>query len=201
VEDSLTREHGGSGLGLSITKNLVDLLGGSIQVASEEGKGTVFIVSLPLIMESEEPEKHVIMDLSEEACKWRSKNLLLVEDTKINYLYIKEVLKKTGINILWVKNGEEAIDACRKIQDIDIVLMDIQMPVLNGFDATKAIKSFRPELPIIAQTAYTMAAERSKCHEAGCDDYLSKPILPQNLIASINHYFSYRDKGSEVFNP
>lgn len=185
IEDSLTREHGGTGLGLSITRNLVDLLGGRIQIESEQNKGTTFRIIMPLLRDKSVQLKEIMQDLSEDSYQWKASQLLLVEDTRVNYLYIKEVLKDTGMHIVWAKNGQEAIEFCRKMKELDIVLMDIQMPVMNGFDATRAIKSFRPALPVIAQTAYAMTEERTKCMAAGCDDYLAKPILPAELKASI----------------
>ena len=96
---------------------------------------------------------------------------------------------KSGLNTIWAKNGEESIKLCKENTNIDLVLMDIHMPIMNGYEATKEIKKFRPNLPIIAQTAYAIIGDRQKSLDAGCDDYISKPIKQEVLIAKIENYF------------
>lgn len=115
------------------------------------------------------------------------KVILIAEDYEVNYLYIKAVLEDTGAQILWAKDGAEAVEMCSNNNKIDLVLMDIQMPRLNGYEATRQIKKFRNNLPIIAQTAYAMDYDREKSLNAGCDDYISKPIRIDTLLEAINN--------------
>lgn len=112
---------------------------------------------------------------------WSSKTILIAEDVESNFLYLEEVIKQTGAQILWAKNGIKAVEMFQQ-HKVDLVLMDIQMPLMNGFDATKAIKKKAPNVPIISQTAYAMAEDRTKSLEAGCDDYIAKPISSKDLL-------------------
>ncbi len=114
--------------------------------------------------------------------------ILIVEDVESNYLYLNAVLSKLKMNIKWVKNGLEAVNFVKENEDISLILMDLQMPEMNGYEATKEIKSFRPELKIVAQTAFAMSDDRSKALEAGCDDYLAKPIRSKDLIEMVNKF-------------
>ncbi|NOU60775.1 response regulator [Marinifilum caeruleilacunae] len=118
---------------------------------------------------------------------WSEKTILIAEDVESNYLFLEEVLGRTGANIIWATNGQNAIDIFTQ-NDIDLILMDIQMPLLNGFDATRAIKKIDPKVPVISQTAYAMAEDRGKSIAAGCDDYISKPISSQKLLSLIDKY-------------
>ncbi len=103
-------------------------------------------------------------------------------------MLIEEVLRKTKVNIVWAKNGLEAVNMVMKNNHFDLVLMDIKMPEMDGFEATLKIKGKHPELPVIAQTAYAMTIEKEKSLEAGCDDYIAKPINPKELIVLISKY-------------
>ena len=114
--------------------------------------------------------------------------ILIAEDDEASFKFIEVVLNKSDINCIWVTNGEEAILFCKENQGIDLVLMDINMPVMNGYEAAKEIKRFNPRLPIIAQTAYAIAGDHEKALEAGCDDYISKPINRDELIRMIEKY-------------
>lgn len=116
---------------------------------------------------------------------WNQKNILIVEDEFDSYLLLKTILSSTRANILHAKDGQKAIDFSTQNEDVDVVLMDIQMPGKTGFEATKEIKSIKPNLPIIAQTAFAMYDESQLCMEAGCDDYISKPINRKLLLKLI----------------
>ncbi|HAZ02841.1 MAG: histidine kinase [Bacteroidetes bacterium GWF2_42_66] len=113
--------------------------------------------------------------------------ILIAEDVESNFLYLNAVLSKIDAKIFWAKNGTEAVEIFKK-QNIDLILMDLQMPDMNGFEATKAIKIINPNVPVIAQTAFAMADDREKAIQAGCDDYLSKPIKSNDLLSAVKKY-------------
>jgi len=187
VDDTNTRRYGGTGLGLTISKNLVRLLGGDIRVESERGKGTSFFIKFPLQMTSTKPEPVVAVAESKAEANWSGKVALVVEDEESNYFLIDRILKRTGISILWARNGKEAVEMCRT-NKIDAVLMDIRMPIMDGYEATQEIKKNKKDLPVIAQTAYALKGEREKSLAAGCDAYISKPIDANELRAALGIY-------------
>ncbi|MFW5645213.1 MAG: response regulator [Bacteroidota bacterium] len=120
---------------------------------------------------------------------WKDKLVLIVEDDLSSCYYLKEVLSGTQLHIYIVTNGEDAIVECKN-RKVDLVLMDIQLPGINGYITTREIKRIFPHLPVIAQTAYAMADDRNKCFEAGCDDYISKPIDPISLLEKMNYFLN-----------
>ncbi|MFP3860108.1 MAG: response regulator [Bacteroidota bacterium] len=119
---------------------------------------------------------------------WKDKVILIAEDEKINFLFLKSIFQDNGAKILWAKNGKEVIDICQNHKKIDLVLMDIQMPEIDGLNATRQIKLKNPSLPIIVQTAYSSDDDRNKALDAGCDDFLAKPVRPDNLMATVERY-------------
>ena len=119
---------------------------------------------------------------------WIDKMILVAEDIDLNFLYISELLKPTGVMILHAINGKEALEACHKEVDIDLVLMDIYMPIMNGYEATRQIKHLRPDLPVIAQTAYALSEDRKRALEAGCDDFIAKPISKEELLLKMGKF-------------
>lgn len=119
---------------------------------------------------------------------WQDKTILIAEDVYTNYLLLESALKKSGATLLWAKNGQEAVDICLQRDDIDLIMMDLRMPVKNGFLATTEIRAHYPDLPIIAQTSYAMAEDRRRCLDAGCNDYITKPFRLQNLYEIIARY-------------
>jgi two-component system, cell cycle response regulator DivK len=114
--------------------------------------------------------------------------ILIVEDVESNYLYLNAVLTKLDAHIEWVKNGLEAVNFAKENPSLNLILMDLQMPEMNGYDATREIKKIYPKLIIIAQTAFAMSDDRTKALEAGCDDYLAKPIRSKDLLDTVNKY-------------
>ena len=114
--------------------------------------------------------------------------ILIVEDVESNYLYLNAVLSKLNARIHWVINGLEAVDFAKKNPDTALILMDLQMPEMNGYDATREIKKIYPDMKIIAQTAFAMSDDRAKAMDAGCDDYLAKPIRSKDLLETVNKY-------------
>ncbi len=119
---------------------------------------------------------------------WHDKVILVAEDVDTNFLLLEIGLKKTGVTLLWAKNGQEAVDVCLQRNDIDLVLMDLRMPKKNGFLATQDIRVHYPDLPIIAQTSYAMHDDKQKCIDAGCNDYIAKPFKLQNLYSKLAQY-------------
>ncbi len=122
---------------------------------------------------------------------WSNKTILIAEDDEISYKYLNLILtRKTQVNILWAINGQMAVDFCRQYNHIDLVLMDLQLPIINGIEAIKLIKEFKPNLPIVVHTANAFGEECEKCFEAGCDEYVTKPANFQQLLYKIENLLS-----------
>ena len=189
VESGMSRKYGGTGLGLTIARMLAELLDGRIWLTSELGKGTTFYFSLPTLAVEDQFEAKIKEPPAIEY-SWPEKTILVAEDEEFNYFFIHEILNNTKVKLIRARNGIEAVESCKKNPEIDIVLMDIKMPDMDGYDATRIIKSFRPKLPIIAQTAYALSEDRAKALEAGCDNYISKPIKKDRLLNIINEKFT-----------
>ncbi len=119
---------------------------------------------------------------------WTNKTILIAEDEDSNYMFLEAVLQRTGAKLIWARNGQEAIDACKNSKSIDLVLMDLQMPNINGYQAREVIKEIFPETPQIAQTAFAMADDEKRAMDAGFDAYLSKPIRKNNLLEVVGRF-------------
>ena len=191
VEDSHTRIYGGTGIGLSISKKLTELLGGDLWVESEEGTGAVFYFTLPYKNQFIDDKSDKANELGTiEKSELSNKTILIVEDDLASFEFLKIVLSRSGYDTLWAKNGQEAINMCIENHSVDMVLMDINMPEMNGYEATIEIKKLKPKLPIIAQTAFAISGDREKALDVGCEDYISKPIKKAELMALIQKYFN-----------
>ena len=188
VEESNTRKFGGTGLGLSISKGLVELMGGSIWVDSGENRGSTFYFTLPeeilTFAEVKPPAKLAAMP----AGGFNGSTILVAEDIISNFKMIEIMLQKTDVNLLYAEDGEQAVQLCRDHKQIDLVLMDIQMPEMNGYEATREIRKFRPNLPILALTAYAFEEDKLRVLNAGCNDFLTKPIDKTGLINKLSEF-------------
>jgi PAS domain S-box-containing protein len=187
IENDKSKLYRGAGLGLVISKNLVELLGGQIFVESELNQGSIFYFTVPNYNSAIENKTRGSNQIHGQEFNWANKTVLIAEDEKSNFRFLEVLLKKTHINIIPATNGLEAIDAFKN-NKIDLILMDIKMPIMDGLDATRAIKKLNGEIPIIALTAYAMQNDSDVCKEAGCNSYISKPVSQDKLFSTINKF-------------
>jgi len=179
ADNSLTRNYEGSGLGLSISKAFVEMMGGTISFASVEGAGSTFSFTLPY---------HPVLSLESSALITKPSSLspalciLIAEDDATSTLLLQRNFKGQNITFLCAENGWEAVEFVQHHPEINLVLMDIKMPIMNGYEATKLIKKQHPDLPVIAQSAFTSKEEREKARDAGCDSFITKPISKSALF-------------------
>jgi len=202
TEENLNVKYNGLGLGLTIAKKNADFIGGQIMVTSEKNKGTTYIIKVPYnpISKNIKGETNDLIKNS----KTEKSIILIAEDVETNFFFLKTILSKMkdyDFVIYRATNGQEAITICEENENIDLVLMDIKMPIMNGYDATKYIKQMRPNLPIIAQTAYSIEEDVLKALEAGCDDFISKPVDQKVLTPIVRKYISVFKKRNKTTNP
>jgi len=175
----------GNGLGLSISKQLTELMGGEFKLVSEENRGSSFYLKIPIV--KKETNK-IIIKKKELNTSWSDKKILIVDDEELNYELLKEILLETKAELSRAYNGKEAVELC-KLQNYDLVLMDVRMPVMDGFTASSIILENNTQQKIIAQTAYAMAGEKEKAIKIGCIDFITKPIRSNILLTKISKIF------------
>jgi CheY-like chemotaxis protein len=200
ADASTTRKYGGSGLGLAVTRQLAGLLGGEVTLASQVGKGTTFsllipagldVTQQPLLNRYHHAESMEHADVQSDQVKF-SGRCLVAEDVLMNQVLIRRLLENAGTEVTIVSNGQEAVQQAQN-QTFDLILMDMQMPIMNGYDATREIRNLKSDIrnvPIIALTANAMKGDDRKCVDAGCNDYLSKPIDCRKLHDMLGKYLS-----------
>lgn len=191
IDSSTTRKYGGSGLGLAIVKDLVELMNGNIEVNSEINKGSSFMVNIPFkistveekaLNQIDDPKKNKKKDLDQSSI-----NILLAEDNKVNQLIMTKMFRKNGAKVEIAENGEIVLEKLEK-SSFNIILMDVQMPLLDGYDTTRRIRAKNIDIPIIALTANALKSHRKKCIECGMNDYIAKPVSYEKIIGIIKKH-------------
>ncbi len=187
VDSDVSIKVGGLGLGLAISKAYVELLGGTITLDSKVGEGSTFYFTIPL--KYAKIDNIMVRPINNhEITKSENKLILIAEDDNINYLLFQKMMQNKNYEIIRAINGQEAVEICLGNPNIDLVLMDIKMPIMTGFEAIEQIQPMRPNLPIIAQTAYSSSEDRVKIEEAGFTDYITKPLDRERLFELLTKY-------------
>jgi CheY-like chemotaxis protein len=188
IEDVNNKFYDGTGLGLSISQKLANLMNTEIRLKSKKGSGSRFSFEVPVVESNtfnvEKGNKFIIGPNPD----WKKKKILIADDEITSILLLKEYLQSTGIEVVTAANGKEAIDALENGLVPDIILMDLRMPVIDGYTATAAIKEKYPDLKVIAQTAYVMPDDEDKARASGCDDFITKPISKEVLFEILALY-------------
>ncbi|MBY7789300.1 response regulator [Vibrio fluvialis] len=195
ADTSITRNYGGTGLGLAITKHLVELMGGTIKVNSKLGEGSLFTISIPLESRSTAAVNENAGQLSDTKtydALDNNKHILVVEDTKTNQMVIQLLLNRMGYNVTIANNGQHAIELIEKNRSFDLIFMDISMPIMDGIQATRILRSQRLTTPIIALTAHSMNSDHQNCLAAGMNDIVLKPIRSKELQRISDRYLNRR---------
>lgn len=188
ADETSLREYGGAGIGLSVAKKLSELIEGSLWVVSELNTGSTFSLKIPCSDTSKVKGNRLTLDFDQMKQSIGGNVILVVEDDISSYLLLKYLLKLVDVKSIWAKNGSEAIDYVQTVPTIKLVLMDLRMPGMTGYEAAHRIKSENPKLPIIAQTVQALYGEREKAIQAGCDDFVTKPIHKASLFSILEEY-------------
>jgi signal transduction histidine kinase/CheY-like chemotaxis protein len=201
AESSTTQKFGGTGLGLTITRKLVEMMGGTIEASSLPGEGSLFRIVLPAGVESFGQTRQICTPSKEERHQFDevkySGRVLVAEDNPANQILIQAILDKMGIQTSLACDGALAVRMATE-ETFDLILMDIQMPHLNGYQATQSLKKKGIKTPIVALTAHAMEGDRQKCFNAGCDDYLSKPVNKGKLSEVLGKYLKRQETSESL---
>lgn len=189
IEEDYSAEFSGLGLGLAISKAYVEMLGGSITVESVAGKGSVFSFSIPLKFDTTAYKINSKNGINT-ALNFGNKTILIAEDDNINFMLLKKILELKKYNILRAVNGQEAVDICRENSAVNLVFMDIKMPVMDGFEAFRVIRGFNPEIPVIAQTAHSSNEDKEKIIQLGFTNYITKPLDKERIFELLDSVFT-----------
>jgi len=190
ADDSIHKTHGGMGLGLSIAKGLVENMGSRLQLDSDAYKGSLFYFDYALPGLSKQEKKPKTRKSNCINYDWSDKKILIVEDIYINFILLREYLKRTKAIVLPAHSGHSALKIVRGNEHIDLVLLDIRLPDMNGYEVAKEIKKLHPGVPIVAQTAYTSETDEMEALQSGCDGFLIKPIPKDMLLHTIDKLFA-----------
>ena len=172
------------------------MLGGKITLHSELNRGNEFIFTLPIEKPGKVNNAHLISENKNKSVLdklepiWKDKVILVVEDDLVNYQFIEALLEKTQVQLLHAENGNQALELCKTISKIDLILMDIKLPEKNGYQITREIKAFRRDIPIVAQTAFSINEVKEKCLASGCDDIISKPVEIELFLTIVNKFLA-----------
>jgi CheY-like chemotaxis protein len=186
--DGHHRPFEGLGVGLTLAKEVVERMGGSITVQSEKGMGSEFCFSIPYRPAGSSKIKNKDASKFPSVLDWSTRKCLLVDDNKDVLIYLNRILLDTGINVMMARSGREAVEIVKNTTDIDLVLLDMQMPEMNGIEVTREIRKIRKTLPIIAQTAFIFEDDKDIILEAGCDACLIKPIRKEHLLTVMSGF-------------
>jgi CheY-like chemotaxis protein len=191
ADENIAIIYGGTGLGLTISKNLVSLLGGHIGVQSKYQEGSTFFFTIPYNPVAIKQTKKLVLSNSNikrpDLKQIRDLTILIAEDDDSNFIYLRDYLSRYNFRIIRAKNGLEACEICKKTT-VNLVFMDMHMPIMSGYESTRIIKSLWPTLPVIAQTAYVLSGEKEKCMDAGCDEYVGKPLNFNDINSILTNY-------------
>jgi CheY-like chemotaxis protein/two-component sensor histidine kinase len=203
ADGSTTRKYGGTGLGLTITRHLTELLGGKLSLISESGKGTIFTIEIPanIDIHNQAVQNRRNFPIPQKRCKVLSErfegHILVAEDVRTNQVLIRILLEQLGLKTTVVDNGQSAIEQAL-MHTFDLIIMDMQMPTLNGFDATRQLRKRGIKIPVIALTAGAIKGDQQKCLAAGCDEYLAKPIDRKQLVAILAQYLPAAKPANQI---
>jgi len=192
VDSSMTKPYEGAGLGLSISKAFVNMLGGNLELSSKVNSGSRFYFSIQHVTPIENKDQNIKLKKNSTSLKLSKHDLkiIIAEDDEPSFLYLNILMQPFCKTIIHARNGAQCIELSKKHQDTDLILMDVKMPLVGGYEATKSIRTFNQDVIIVAQTAYAFSDDQNKILESGCNDYITKPIQEEDLNKLIDKYFS-----------
>lgn len=198
ADESSNRIFGGNGLGLAIAKALVENMGGRLCVESKIDIGSNFFFDLPIVDTVGSRRKKEGKPMVEKEYRWDGRKILIVEDTHLNFILLREFIKKTSALVIPANTGSVALEILEKTDDIDLVLLDIRLPDINGYEIARKIKNMNSKIPVIFQTAYSTDCDKSEASKAGCDGFLVKPITKDLLLRTIDSFFNAVDNPPKI---